>query len=59
MATAASESTKRDASKKQVIVLGRSAATGRVVMLPATNKGATITMREARSAVNAIREKKK
>jgi hypothetical protein len=59
MASAASHSSKSKSLKKQTGVLGRSAATGRFVLNPATSKGATITMREANSAVKSLNNKKK
>ena len=59
MASRASETIKRSGSSLGGAVLGKSAATGRYVFLPATSKGATISMRKASSAVQSISEKKK
>lgn len=59
MATKFSESTAKKTTKSSSEVLGRSALTGRFVLAPATSKGATITMREANSAVKSVISKKK
>ena len=59
MASAVPESTARKSVKHGSDVLGRSAATGRLVLRPAISKGASITIEEVRAAVKAIQAKKK
>jgi hypothetical protein len=59
MATRASDSVKGKDSKHDTHVLGRSAATGRYVLRPASSKGASITIREANTAVKSVSHKKK
>jgi len=59
MVTSASESTNRKDTKHDTRVLGRSAATGRFILHPASSKGATITIKEANTAVKSVSSKKK
>jgi hypothetical protein len=59
MATRASDSVKGKDSKHDTRVLGRSAATGRYVLRPASSKGASITIKEANTAVKSVSHKKK
>jgi len=59
MATNASESTSRKDTKHDARVVGRSAATGRFILQPASSKGATITVKEANTAVKSVSSKKK
>ena len=58
MKTARSKTMVRSSSNGQGIVLGRSAASGRFVLLPATSKGATISIKEAGTAVRNIASKR-
>lgn len=58
MATRASESIGKG-TKHDARVLGRSAATGRFILRPATKKGASITIKEANTAVRSVSSKKK
>jgi hypothetical protein len=57
MATRSSESLKRKGGNGAVKVLGRSAATGRFVLMPASKPGKA-SMKEARTAVRYALEKK-
>jgi hypothetical protein len=59
MATRASESVKTKDTRHDTRVLGRSAATGRLILLPASSKGASITIKEANTAVKSVSSKKK
>lgn len=59
MATRASDSIKLKGTKQDTRVLGRSAATGRFILAPASSKGASITIKEANSAVKSVSSKKK
>ena len=54
-----SESATKSAPSRRSQVLGRSAASGRFVLIPATSKGATISIREANSAVESVSLRKK
>ncbi len=57
MATTASESVKRRPSQGDAKILGRSAATGKFVLKPASKSG-RLSMREAKTAVKDTLEKK-
>lgn len=59
MATRASESSKGKDAKTDSRVLGRSAATGRFILRPASSKGASITFKEAKKAVRRASGMKK
>jgi hypothetical protein len=58
MSVEATQTSKTKASRAKPAILGRSAATGKFVLVPATNKGGTITMQAANSAVKNISSKK-
>ncbi|MGA9581010.1 MAG: hypothetical protein WBR13_03445 [Allosphingosinicella sp.] len=58
MASRSSESSARDGDKKDGRVLGRSAATGRFVLKPASKRG-SITVREAKTAASSVATRKK
>ena len=53
MATRSSDTTARKSDRQESKVLGRSAATGRNVLKPAT-KGGSISIREANTAVKTV-----
>jgi hypothetical protein len=53
MATRSSDSAARRSDRQDSKVLGRSAATGRFVLKPAT-KGGSISIREANTAVKTV-----
>lgn len=57
MASNAADTTRGKATKHQTKVLGRSAASGRFVLVPAKSKGATISIKEANTAVESISSK--
>ena len=58
MATRVSESVKGKDTKLDSRVLGRSAATGRFILRPASSKGASITIKKAKTAVRRVSSKK-
>jgi hypothetical protein len=53
MATKSSDSPARKSDKQDAKVLGRSAATGRFVLKPASKRG-SISIREANTAVKTV-----
>lgn len=59
MKSNASQSLNKSSSKQQGQVLGKSAATGRFVLVPATSKGATISFKDVDDALKNIRHKTK
>lgn len=58
MATKSSDSVQRKTGKSGARVLGRSAATGRYVLSPAS-KGASVSVKEVTAAVENLRSKQK
>jgi hypothetical protein len=58
MATKSSESLRRKSGKSGAQVLGRSAATGKFVLSPAS-KRSTVSVRDVTKAVESLRSKRK
>jgi hypothetical protein len=58
MAQGTSDTVARKGKERETKVLGRSAATGRFVLKPATKAG-SVTQREAKTAVKSLRDGRK